>query len=154
MTWLVVDAMNVIGSRPDGWWHDRAGAVRDLVARCRVVGPELADAITVVVDGTGDDEPAGERGVEVIHAGHGPDAADDRIVELLDTSDLPATVVTADRRLRERVTARGASLRRPRRFRDELHRLSSRRLARGGPSDRPAADDDQPTDDVGGPGAA
>jgi len=27
---LVVDAANVIGSRPDGWWRDRAGAVRRL----------------------------------------------------------------------------------------------------------------------------
>ncbi|MEV1288966.1 hypothetical protein [Micromonospora sp. NPDC049679] len=23
---LVVDAANVVGSRPDGWWRDRAGA--------------------------------------------------------------------------------------------------------------------------------
>ena len=28
---LFVDAMNVIGSRPDGWWKDRAGAMRRLV---------------------------------------------------------------------------------------------------------------------------
>ena len=30
---LVVDGMNVIGSRPDGWWRDRAGASRRLHAR-------------------------------------------------------------------------------------------------------------------------
>ncbi len=121
MTWLVVDAMNVIGSRPDGWWHDRDGAVHDLVARIHAAAPHLADRITVVVDGPGDDQPADERGVEVIHAGRGPDAADDRIVELLDAAGgAPATVVTADRRLRERATARGAAIRRPRRFRDAL----------------------------------
>ncbi|MBM3141325.1 MAG: NTP pyrophosphohydrolase, partial [Chloroflexi bacterium] len=28
---LIVDAMNVIGSRPDGWWRDRPGAARRLV---------------------------------------------------------------------------------------------------------------------------
>lgn len=122
MTWLVVDAMNVIGSRPDGWWHDRDGAVRDLVARIRAAAPELADLITVVVDGPGDDQPADGRSVEVIHAGRGPDAADDRIVELLDDAagGVPTTVVTADRRLRERVTARGAATQGPRRFRNAL----------------------------------
>ena len=29
---LFVDAMNVIGSRPDGWWRDREGAMRRLVS--------------------------------------------------------------------------------------------------------------------------
>ena len=29
---LVVDAMNVIGTRPDGWWRDRDGAARRLIA--------------------------------------------------------------------------------------------------------------------------
>jgi 8-oxo-dGTP diphosphatase len=28
---IIVDAANVIGSRPDGWWRDRAGAARRLV---------------------------------------------------------------------------------------------------------------------------
>lgn len=28
---VIVDAANVIGSRPDGWWRDRAGAARRLV---------------------------------------------------------------------------------------------------------------------------
>jgi hypothetical protein len=27
----VVDAMNVIGSRPDGWWRDRGRATRRLI---------------------------------------------------------------------------------------------------------------------------
>ena len=31
MHWLV-DASNVIGSRPDGWWRDREGAARRLIA--------------------------------------------------------------------------------------------------------------------------
>lgn len=123
MTWLVVDAMNVIGSRPDGWWHDRDRAVRDLVARIRAVAPELADAITVVVDGPGDDSPADERGVAVVHAGHGPGAADDHIVELLDAADAEATVITADRVLRERVTALGATTQGPRTFHEVLDRL-------------------------------
>ncbi|MGB7447512.1 MAG: hypothetical protein WA892_00115 [Ornithinimicrobium sp.] len=47
---LIVDAANVIGSSPDGWWRDRAGAARRLhdqlsatavVARRRSGGPSL-----------------------------------------------------------------------------------------------------------------
>src|SRR5512142_1865961 len=30
---LVVDVANVMGSRPDGWWRDRAGAAARLLAR-------------------------------------------------------------------------------------------------------------------------
>lgn len=30
---VVVDGNNVMGSRPDGWWKDRAGAARRLVAQ-------------------------------------------------------------------------------------------------------------------------
>ena len=30
---VVVDAANVVGSRPDGWWRDRAGAARRLIAK-------------------------------------------------------------------------------------------------------------------------
>ncbi len=38
---LVVDAANVIGARPDGWWRDRAGAVarlRDRLAALSRIG--------------------------------------------------------------------------------------------------------------------
>ena len=31
VTRWIVDGMNVIGSRPDGWWRDRRGAMRRLV---------------------------------------------------------------------------------------------------------------------------
>ena len=33
MTRWVVDGMNVIGSRPTGWWHDRPGAMHDLIRK-------------------------------------------------------------------------------------------------------------------------
>lgn len=103
MNWLVVDAMNVIGSRPDGWWHDREGAVADLVAAVRRAAPRLADEITIVVDGMGDHEPADDTGVEVLRAGRGPDAADDAILAIVAAAGAPATVVTADRNLRDRL---------------------------------------------------
>lgn len=115
--WLVVDAMNVVGSRPDGWWHDRPGAVRDLVARIRDAASRLdAARITVVADGHGTDEDAGDDGVTLRWAGGGPDAADDQIVALLREADEPATVVTADRRLRDRVRELDATVMGPRSF--------------------------------------
>src|SRR5947209_12846827 len=32
---LLVDAANVLGSRPDGWWKDRVGATRRLLEQIR-----------------------------------------------------------------------------------------------------------------------
>lgn len=118
MTHLVVDAMNVVGSRPDGWWHDRHGAILDLVRRIRDAAPRLdAERITVVADGRGEDEAGVDPDrVALVWAGGGPDAADDRIVTLLEEDATGATVVTADRRLRDRVRARGAEVEGPRTF--------------------------------------
>ena len=49
---LYIDAMNVIGSRPDGWWRDRDGAARRLIDQIR----EWAqDPVTVVLDAGPDD---------------------------------------------------------------------------------------------------
>ena len=121
MTHLVVDAMNVVGSRPDGWWHDRRGAILGLVDRVREAAPRLdAARITVVADGRGEDEDSGTDGVALLWAGSGPDAADDRIVALLEEDGDPATVVTADRRLRDRVRTLGAGVEGPRTFLDRL----------------------------------
>ena len=54
----VVDASNVIGSRPDGWWRDRAGATRRLVAALDALAERTGDEVTVVLDG-GEAPPAG-----------------------------------------------------------------------------------------------
>lgn len=111
--WVVVDAMNVIGSRPDGWWRDRDGAVRDFVARMRRYAAGRSEEVTVVVDGRPVDglEPGRHGAVEVVFAPGGRDAADDRIIELLSgEGDRDTTVVTADRELRGRAAARGAAL--------------------------------------------
>jgi len=116
---LVVDAMNVIGARPDGWWRDRAGAVRRLHERLVRLAATDGVPVLLVVDGRPLDGLAEgvDRGVEVRYADRpGPDGADDRIVELLATRPAPrgATVVTADRRLRERLTALGVPVSGPR----------------------------------------
>jgi len=48
--WLV-DGMNVIGSRPDGWWRDRDGAARRLVASLQELAARGEDEITVAFEG-------------------------------------------------------------------------------------------------------
>jgi nicotinic acid mononucleotide adenylyltransferase/predicted RNA-binding protein with PIN domain len=110
---LIVDAMNVIGSRPDGWWRDRAGASRRLIASLCALTRRTDDRIAVVLDGRPlTDYPEGVHdGVLVAYATRaGRDAADDRIVEEVRKDRDPAslTVVTSDHGLRARVEALGA----------------------------------------------
>lgn len=105
---LLVDALNVIGARPDGWWRDRPAAFRAFVAELQGLG----EPATVVFDGLPvDDLPAQTYdGVTVVYAGRpGPDAADDRILELLhDTAGGRWTVVTSDAGLQYRAKVLGA----------------------------------------------
>jgi hypothetical protein len=120
VTHYLVDASNVIGSRPDGWWRDRAGADDRLVEAVARL-PGATDRYTVVLDRKGADRE--HDGVHVLHARRrGRDAADDVIVQLVadadDRTDL--VVVTADRDLRRRVEALGARVAGPREFRDRL----------------------------------
>jgi ribosomal protein S18 acetylase RimI-like enzyme len=136
---LLVDAMNLLGTRPDGWWRDRGGAVAGLVDRCALLGAALGVEVVLVVDGgpyQGVPEgSAAALGVTVRYARRrGRDAADDRIVELLtqppddageprvdrpggarSPGGAPPAVVTADRDLRGRVHAAGAVVVGPRR---------------------------------------
>jgi predicted RNA-binding protein with PIN domain len=105
---LVVDGMNVIGSRPDGWWRDRKGAQRALVERLAALGAP----VTVVFDGRPHDVQA-PPGVEVIFAPH----ADDEIAALAGPG---VRVVTSDRGLIERVRAAGAEVEPAKPFRDRL----------------------------------
>lgn len=109
---LLVDAANVVGSRPTGWWRDRAGAARSFVARLRsAVGAGGIDPpVTVVLEGKArDGVPSGvAHGVTVVHAqGNG----DDTLVELVaGASGQAVTLVTADRGLRQRVHVLGATV--------------------------------------------
>ena len=114
---LVVDAANVVGSVPDGWWKDRAGAairLRDRLVRLTPEGlPDLPGPLetVMVVEGKARDIPPGD-GVRVERA---PGSGDDKIVELVaaEGAGRRVVVVTADRGLRERVTALGAEVRGP-----------------------------------------
>ncbi|GAA2525318.1 hypothetical protein GCM10010201_24960 [Pilimelia columellifera subsp. columellifera] len=106
---LVVDAANTVGSQPDGWWRDRAGAV----TRLRDALAALADGATqvvLVVEGAARGVP-GVDGVRVVAAAG---SGDDTIVDVVAAASVPCVVVTSDRQLRERVTALGAQVHGPR----------------------------------------
>ncbi|WP_433014394.1 hypothetical protein [Kribbella sp. CA-294648] len=130
---LVVDAANVVGSRPDGWWRDRAGAARRLLTSLQALPARLDEPTEIAVilegaakaavdrdsatgtgtdSGTGSDSGSGSDYPElriVLASGSG----DDAIVDLVATAaaadnNRQITVVTADRGLRDRVEALGA----------------------------------------------
>ena len=115
---LIVDAANVVGSRPDGWWRDRAGAtarLRDTLVPLggQGVPPELPPPVEVVlvVEGAAREVP-GVDGVRVVSAAG---SGDDAVVELVaKAGDRRRLVVTADRALRDRVTVLGAEVYGPR----------------------------------------
>lgn len=120
--------MNVIGSRPDGWWHDRDRAARRLVERLQQLTDACGDEITVVFDGRAlPDLPEGPHGpVTVWYAARsGANAADDRIVQVVaeDPDSAALEVITADRTLRARVARLGAAVSGPRPLLDELDRI-------------------------------
>jgi predicted RNA-binding protein with PIN domain len=110
---LVVDGNNVIGSRPDGWWRDRPGAARRLVAELDEFAKRTGDHVMVVFDGRpGPGLAEGPHDlVHVVYARRaGRDAGDDRIVEEIASDDEPSslTVVTSDRALARRARELGA----------------------------------------------
>jgi predicted RNA-binding protein with PIN domain len=106
---LLIDGMNVIGSRPDRWWRDRKGAMKRLVAALGDRAVVTGDEITVVLDSRPFDVGA-PRGITVEFAPGGRNAAHDEIVRIVERDASPATlrVVTSDRELAARVGALGA----------------------------------------------
>jgi predicted RNA-binding protein with PIN domain len=112
--WLI-DAHNVIGSRPDGWWRDRDGAARRLVDRVRAWAEAGGEDVLVVLDAGPAELAAGADGsaVEVVIAPRrGRDAGDDELVRRLaaEPDAAAVTVVTSDARLAERARALGAQV--------------------------------------------
>jgi predicted RNA-binding protein with PIN domain len=120
----VVDAMNVIGSRPTGWWRDKRGAMKRLVEELGRYAEAADEEITVVLDS--DPFELEAPGVEVVFAGRARDAADNAIVDIVANDPEPSSLVvaTSDRGLVARVRELGAdtmSAGALRRRLDELH---------------------------------
>jgi predicted RNA-binding protein with PIN domain len=137
--WLV-DGMNVIGARPDGWWRDRRAAMRRLTAGLDALAEQTGEPVTVVFDGAPHDIPA-ER-VDVRFASRrGPNAADDDIAALAAGDDDPRSlrVVTSDGALADQVSTAGAEVVGAGAFRRRLDELggAGEDRGRGGRSSAP-----------------
>ena len=121
---LLVDAANVVGSRPTGWWRDRAEAAEKLVERIRAAAASsaLSAPVVVVLEGQarlGAEEGVGD-GVEVVHSpGEGDDTLAD-IAAAAASGAEPVVLVSADRALAERCRAAGADVVGPRWLLDRL----------------------------------
>lgn len=99
---VVVDGNNVIGTVPDGWWRDRRAAARRLLARLQCLQARTGNELVMVLDVIDPELPEGDHsGVAVRYATRrGPNAADDRIRELVaEFDDDRLEVVTSDRAL-------------------------------------------------------
>lgn len=122
---IVVDAANVMGSVPDGWWRDRKGAalrVRDALvplAADGLLGADLPDwaqqgplDVVLVVEGAA----RGIAAVPHVRVIDAPGSGDDAIVDVVrrEGRERRCLVVTADRELRTRVRGVGAEVVGPR----------------------------------------
>ena len=134
---IVVDVANVMGSRPDGWWRDRAGAavrlhaqVVRLAASGRAIPPEAArdpdqagppeaakgsddserPGFVMVLEGAANAAVARMAPSGAVRVVQARGSGDDAIVAVV--RELPGrrVVVTADRELRARCVAAGAEI--------------------------------------------
>ncbi len=120
---LVIDAANVVGVRPDGWWKDRAGAARRL-HEALMMADLPHDEVVLVLEG---EAKGGHRAgidghVRTVHArGSGDDAIVQAVSALTSEEPAPAvTAVTADRLLRRRIETVGARVMSPTWLLDQL----------------------------------
>ncbi|MGA9493226.1 MAG: NYN domain-containing protein [Mycobacterium sp.] len=124
MRWII-DAMNVIGTRPDGWWKDRQAARVRLVEQLERWASAHGHLVTVVFE-----HPTSIHSSSIaIH--HAPKAAansaDDEIVRMVDADDRTdeINVVTSDAALAERVRGAGAAVYPAAKFRDLIDPLNA-----------------------------
>ncbi|HEY9263528.1 MAG TPA: NYN domain-containing protein [Mycobacterium sp.] len=119
MRWIV-DGMNVIGSRPDGWWRNRHRAMVTLVDSLERWA--LRDGVDVTVVFERPPSPPIESAVvTVAHASAAaPNSADDQIVRLVTADPHPEQirVATSDRDLADRVRSAHAAVFPAERLRD------------------------------------
>ena len=101
----------MVGSRPNGWWRDRAGAAAGLVKRIRAAtaAGDLGSPVVVVLEGAarGGVEEGEGGGVTVVHA---PAEGDETLVAVAAEATEPVMLVSADRGLADRCRALGADV--------------------------------------------
>lgn len=111
---LLIDAANVIGSRPTGWWRDRPEAARTFVQRVRaaVEAGRISEPVVVVLEGgaRGGAEALETNGVAVVHA---PGNGDDTLLAIAGDATSQVTLVSADRALCRQAMDLGADVERP-----------------------------------------
>lgn len=117
---LVIDAANVIGSRPDGWWRDRPGAARRFTDEVRAAASagHLDPPVTVVLEGRFR-QGAAESDIDGVAVVHASGEGDGTIAAVAAAHD-EAVVVTADRALAERVRTTHGTVIGPRWLLDRL----------------------------------
>lgn len=149
---LVVDTANLLGSRPDGWWRDRAGSTSRLLAELDALARDGLPAaelglpgdvrwpdVVAVVEGDARDaalpaEPAADPsspalrapGVAVVEAASDGDGEIVRVVRAARHAGREVVVVTADRGLVARVEELGARVMGPGRVRALLDARADR----------------------------
>jgi predicted RNA-binding protein with PIN domain len=116
----IVDGMNVIGTRPDGWWQDRGAAMVALVDRLDRWASANGDQVTVVFEKP-PSTPIPSVMIEVAYAPKAAaNSADDEIARLVSVDAQPheICVVTSDRTLAGRIRGMGASVQPAHNFRN------------------------------------
>jgi hypothetical protein len=106
VTVLLVDAANVVGSRPDGWWRDRAGAASRLHGRLAVADTSYDEIVLVLEGQAKGGVPQGRDGhLRTIHAARDGDATIVEQARRASERGDRVVVITADRVLQQRVQA-------------------------------------------------
>lgn len=108
MTVLVVDGANVVGSRPDGWWRDRAGAAARLHGQLAVADTSYDEIVLVLEGQARSGVPKGTDGhLRTVHAAKDGDSTIVSEARSAREGGAAVVVVTADRALQQRVEALG-----------------------------------------------
>lgn len=107
---LLIDVMNVVGSRPDRWWNDPDRAVRRMVEVLDDYVGKTGEDLTLFLDKDPGDLPELDHVAVVVARRKGRNAADYEIEQAVEGADDSSalTVVTSDKKLADKVRLLGA----------------------------------------------